>query len=1159
MQKSLPQVFDKLVKLHINYGTDDITKSYQKVSKEIDLNEFFEYSNEIRIKNGYSGVFRFVMNVMVSAQSDFIPFVTAIDSNSAKEGDNKCDNKADQLQNNNDIQYNYSDFVSDFVSEVNSGLDISRFNFATSFNSRGELCVSKTRRVGKVLPGEYWFIPNDNSDIKGENFGDFIKSRGGSKTFVNIVSKAYYPRIKELYYTLINLDSSFDESGRLTRIMIASSNENEATFFLQMNLDKLREIASFIRTRFVNDLLLKNRYESIKSAVSAIMSRNMSHNLGSHYLYYTKSHLDKVAANFLNYDENTSQFAPDIRGAARVLGYVQGRMDYLATVISQDKYPYGSVNFKTHIWDELTIDDFSTRHFSDASDINKRTTNYLLSNLVQSENFTRPDVRDGSFSLDNYLLYLIVKYSNKKDKNGMDLFSRFTGLLKNQKSEETIKKELSQLHLALPGGTMSCHAFFNILENFIRNSAKYLQSDFKSIVNKQGVSQTQLLFTIAIRRNPDDNDFYDFIIYDNKKNANKIVDEINHRSLYTSIVQHTLGELKIIDKIGHIEKEAKGFKEMLFSALWMHAYNFEEKLFADIIAEINEIDASNEDDEAKRQLLREQKLDLIEKYAFKMVQVIEKNDKKDNTNRLVILDRKNVLNYSEKDLENASLGLILTIPEFKQEGYFVPQKNAEETKQQLLKTYADIIIVPQEYEFYNPQKEYSGLFPRAFSGDESLRLIDKFKQILHRRFDNFDEYCLNFDEGVLGPNNVAVNRKIRFKRHLNSKDKGNLLTKYKDYAYADTISGGNFTLTIEQLCNEGWNGYSFDEPTHFFALKVIESALTRITIIDERLYNSNALRHEDELSLKNIRVLNYNTFEDKLADVLKYSQTLLFNGVKSNELYPKTKDKLRGAIKKALEEAIVSVRHIEQIDSSMTDVVESISRLTTDVEKMIMDKIESLRNTIEECKLMSEDEKRLLSFNENTVLYVKTLNVAEFENSAALHALIAPTIEKIRDKIVDEVNYYAKGDISCILQGNVFRDNNDDTLFLSIHLGLVEKMLKNSEWLNKEISYRLSLQNNQPRKDLEVYNRLEDNRVRMFMEIIREKFSCRMAESGRKEIFISIHSGRGNFSKELENSLKEYPFITLSALENAFNNCKYLLSQLFYNTVYLGKGIANEK
>ena len=86
------------------------------------------------------------------------------------------------------------------------------------------------------------------------------------------------------------------------------------------------------------------------------MTRNMSHNLGSHYLHYTKTQLEQLA-------KKGGEFGPDIRGAARVMGYMQGRMEYLATLVSGDRYPYGCVNFKSQIFDELTIDDFSKRHF----------------------------------------------------------------------------------------------------------------------------------------------------------------------------------------------------------------------------------------------------------------------------------------------------------------------------------------------------------------------------------------------------------------------------------------------------------------------------------------------------------------------------------------------------------------------------------------------------------------------------------------------------------------------------------------------------------------------------------------------------------------------------------------------------------------------------
>ena len=62
----------------------------------------------------------------------------------------------------------------------------------------------------------------------------------------------------------------------------------------------------------------------------------------------------------------------------------------------------------------------------------------------------------------------------------------------------------------------------------------------------------------------------------------------------------------------------------------------------------------------------------------------------------------------------------------------------------------------------------------------------------------------------------------------------------------------------------------------------------------------------------------------------------------------------------------------------------------------------------------------------------------------------------------------------------------------------------------------------------------------------------------KNRYFISVHSGRGNFSAELEQSLDMYPFISMAALENVYENSKYLLSQLFYSTIYIGKGVANQ-
>ena len=780
----------------------------------------------------------------------------------------------------------------------------------------------------------------------------------------------------------------------------------------------LMDIISIIKSLYTEDINKLSKKEAIKSAISAIMSRNMSHNLGSHYLYYTKAHLEELA-------KSQDEIAPDIRGTAKVLGYIQARMDYLATVISNDKYPYGAVNFKSQIYDELTIDKFSKRHFSKPDKKNLRTTNFLLSNLVLSENFSISDIRrDDSTKLSavekKTLLELYVKYRDEST----GLYDQFTGTNSMSalgwptfKTEENVKNRLSNLYIALPGGIMSSHAFFNTIENFIRNSAKYLQLDFQD----EG-----LIFNIAIREhsNAEDksNSYVDLIIYDNKRNANKcqdcqvryIVDALDSdqrqsRTLYEAIL-NKLGNIKIINEANNeIEKDSKGFKEILFSSAWMKSYEYNDSSYADVMAKIN----ADADPDTK--------LSLIEKYGFSLVQVVERkvgsgrNIKFD----LNIYDREDYKSMPKDQITEANLGIMITLPKFNKYVDFQTRSSLKSNIESMLNVYSDIVGVDDK--FLN-NKDISHCFPRIYSGPET-DTVTIMKEILNKRFPGFADYRLVFDNcKEFFDENLSEDEKLAktifFKRHLNSKEN---ISKYVNYAYADTVSGGNFTVTINDLMSKGLDetGAYKDADSEFFALKVKESALTRITVIDERLFNSMKGK-ETEYAVKNIRVLNY------------------MDSNSANEIYNEYKDQ------------------IGQIGFDIFDL---------------------------------------------------------------------------------------------ILKGNEFSDKKSGTHFLSIHLGLVEKMLKNCALLNDLIDDYMA--QNDIKKTSE--DNLAPERVTVFMKLLEKKFGI---DGG--DTFVSIHSGRGNFSKELEGPLARYPFVSLSALENAFNNSKYLLAQIFYNTVYIGKGMAND-
>ena len=756
--------------------------------------------------------------------------------------------------------------------------------------------------------------------------------------------------------------------------------------------NQLRNYLMLVKARYVRKLERQRQVEAIKSSVAAIMSRNMSHNLGSHYLYYTKNQLATLA------DKN-ELFGPDIRGAAKVLGYMQARMDYLATIVSGDRYPYGSVFFKGQIFDELTIDDFSMRHFVDGKDSDgrerkyKRTTNYLLQNLILSENFTRGPVLEGCTSL--------LEEGNDEIKKRKNIrlqiktqYGDFTGMPELSKKEDEVKLLISSLSIALPGNVMSIHAFYNVVENLIRNAAKYMKSDFKDelvisiAISEKKPSETQ---DVLVKSLPA---CYQFVIYDNKGNAFHSYFSKDNQKTLVDQMNHELGVLKILNDRNELDKSNKGLKEMLFSTLWMRAYTYDksEKL-PDILAQLDW-----ENDETK-------KWEEIRQHAFEYVAV----DDDGFVYKARIDDGIVKVPNPGKD---CNLGICFELPKYRMMENVEAEELTNNLKGKALNNFTDIMCVDANYSdmpylMSRFTRVHKGFAQKEDSGKEAVEIM---KKILNERFPKFEDYHICM-EGNMEKGYDKCNKRtqgIFFKTHVAD------LEIMEKYAYCEAISGENFTKTMQNIFDNSFSKGMFglgtksykNETMEYFALKIKESALTRITLVDERLYN-DMMAHKDKaafLACKNIRVLN-------------------------------------------------------------------------------------LRN-VDNLKLTNDD------------------NTLSVEN---------------------------------MFDGNHFHDEHDDnaTLFLSIHLGMIEKIVKNdSAWVKERGLEKQSL----------------SERVSILMTMLRNIF-----KTSGDELFISVHSGRGNFSKELDESLKEYPFISISAIEAVYANSKFLLSQLFYNTVYIGKGELNDE
>ena len=816
----------------------------------------------------------------------------------------------------------------------------------------------------------------------------------------------FLPNQSRIYYIYSDIYNRYNEQFQKISYGLGGIFVIINTLFTPIEEEQCVKLLQSLSDKLANRIIQiyyrkKLQRESLKSAVSAIMTRNMSHNLGSHYLHYTKSHLEQLA-------NRGGNFGPDIRGAAKVMGYMQGRMDYLATLVSMDRYPYGCVNFKSQIFDELTIDDFSKRHFekdiisndevrnvivllkrlqrednkskivkanleslyelSKKALTNKshnRTTNFLLTNLILSENFTRPSILDDNSSSSSDLKMINLQVLlDLKDEDEESYTKIFTGSLAKKDDEEIVKRKLSEINIALPGGVMSSHAFFNIVENFIRNSAKYLQTDFSKSGN----------LTITIKITEIDG-YYEFTLFDDKQNANKV--QPNTTNSLLENLKNKIRKLHVLDKNNALDKKDKGFKEMLFSALWLRSYTYQNISDNDLPQSYEEVLVKIES--AKD--TTDERIILIKQYGFELLAVDD--------------------NGNETKEDNANLALRLSLPKFCPKTMMELSDNALQVNlSNLLHIYADVAMIDaKQYTSFVEQLnkkrrteekdtyDEDMIIPRLLKHKNELSNVEALNEVLHARFgDDFDNYQIvsgSFENDNLSTP-IADNKKIYYQRHLSTQD---VIDHYKGYAYADSVSGGNYTITLFDLY-ERWakEGRKTDSEYYCQILKIKESALTRITIIDERFFKKMKEQQlETELACKNIRVLNYNDSMSKETEMAK------------------------------------------------------------------------------------------------------------------------------------------------LLEGNEFNNHENHTHFLSIHLGIIEKIVKNVDMFKK-------MENS-------------NEKVKVFMKMLKEYFG--------PKVFISIHSGRGNFSAELEDALDMYPFISMAALENAYENSKYLLAQLFYSTIYIGKGVAN--
>lgn len=285
----------------------------------------------------------------------------------------------------------------------------------------------------------------------------------------------------------------------------------------------IREIEGMERSRKEVERL---RYAHTKSAIASIMSRNGSHNIGSHVL------------SALSHNVGTM---PDDRVLYQ---YIQHRMDYIANVTAD----IPTWTQPTMLVGELMRGFYSQRH--------------LLEHIAESEGlsaweFQNPNLTETAAKNQHAKIRLLLR---RKDEKGT-----FVPVIDYDKANGGV--DLSRdVALAVPGGVVGNHAFYTILENVIRNAAKHGWS------TKRPQDREQSNLEVVI-------DFEDkggevvFTVWDNQSNDDA-VKEKSGKSLVERQTERV--SQKFIADDGRLRRENWGMAEIKISAGYLMSRGIDE-------------------------------------------------------------------------------------------------------------------------------------------------------------------------------------------------------------------------------------------------------------------------------------------------------------------------------------------------------------------------------------------------------------------------------------------------------------------------------------------------------------------------------------------------------------------------------------------------------
>lgn len=470
--------------------------------------------------------------------------------------------------------YDIRSIVEDFYDLLDNILDISHVlpksdldssNVENSFN----LIIDKTLTSHLKVEGNLRDYEFSNDQVLELFIGSFL-----------------YPWQSFIYQDLSDILGEYNTiQGGLT-ICYRSIYDNLSQIRTEYK-SEIYELQHIILAKIWELNLLHRQDNALKSAKAAIMSRNMSHNLGSHVMFYIKQKLQSVSkiidhkvldniipgniATIADIEEkikaNKDIELPFLVGLGRFINYLQERQDYIATIATDYIPARSTISFKDFIYDELKPELRYQRHHSDgsSSDAGWKSGNLLLDYIAYSEQYRESSVIEIRFG-------------------------QFDGTKSSSESASVDFKKLREFNIAVPGGVIGRQAIFSIFENIIRNAAKHSgrRDDGKMVLELSLLKEENEKFKLDIenlrcKRVDDGNEEKGKDLLDKYTKYKDIyhilrikIDMPNKEKDIDNLVSK-LGE-KYVEADGSMVETSKGLKEMRISAAWLRGYSMDSEI-----------------------------------------------------------------------------------------------------------------------------------------------------------------------------------------------------------------------------------------------------------------------------------------------------------------------------------------------------------------------------------------------------------------------------------------------------------------------------------------------------------------------------------------------------------------------------------------------------